>query len=98
MKKEIKYTECYCDRCGDKVQRLFGRNDGFYTVFLYKDPEKQTAEECKLIPNYYRRYKSAVKACFEDSGICIKCLRQILQKALEHIVEEYPELIDNAER
>lgn len=83
MKKKIEYYEYFCDRCQCKVQRLYGRNDGHFLLPL-DNIEQSQHEECKITPQYYLHQNSGREV--NDGGICIKCLKEILQRTIERII------------
>lgn len=87
MKKEIKYYEYYCDRCGEKVPRLYGAEANHYLLKL-NNIEQAQSEECKITPAYYLRQNSGRNVGFSTSGICLSCFKKILQYAINVIESE----------
>lgn len=84
MKKEIKYWEYYCDRCEEKVDKLYGNYMGGVLVKL-ENIEQSQQEECVIVPKYYLAQNGGRKISSEESGICKNCLTSILLKAINNL-------------
>ena len=82
MKKEIKYYEYFCDKCGEKTKNLYGPDGGNVGVALENISQSQT-ESATLTVSYFLSQNSAAK--IDRGSICEKCLYEILRKAIKQI-------------